>query len=471
MEGFGELDRLSGADPENADILAWRKGQRRQEALRRALEVAKEERSRLAPLFDEAGVEQQTPEQIVYGHAPGYGPDLEADRIERMAGPYQSVPGWYNADQFADVGGQLARAASSKAAAGLRQQHGQDYNAPEEAHVFDEEFRKNRHLLSPQQFAYMQDIGRTVDLLRGLRAIKGSSNPYHYSAPEVALSYWDKSDATKNPGSIRAREDFNDPNYQRFSGVGGGMQSFFTNTDSPVVQYFKIGQMLPDAMRFAWERPDGEPGSALQKAQNARTFSLGNMLNGENPVLREPVPKNSGDPDAWTAALSRAGQASVDVSPPPYQNIVNSASRAMLGADAPAVVGDLASIVGDSLDPTMLASFGVGLPARVAAYKAAASAAGRPAASLLSRLARSAGAAASDELKPEIILGTALNSAGSEPTRTYAEYMSAPAPDVPLDAESRNAAHLREEVTALQPGISIPEARSKAYRKYAPGYR
>ena len=484
------------------------KGRRKQDALRRALEVAKDERSRLAPLFEVSGgapqspegmrdlllrgqanqiqiggkppLEQQTAEQLVYGAAPGYGPDPEADKIESLAGRYESVPGWYNAAQFADMGGRMARQAADQVVADLRQKHGHGNYLPHAAETFEGEHLRNRHLMAPQQFHYMQDIGRTVDLLRGLRNISGTwstvgsppSEPDagYYSAPEVALSYWDKSDATKNPGAIRSREDFNDPNYQRFAGFDKAIGGFMRNPDSPISLALSWGQRVPDSMRFAWEKPGDAAGSSFSRAENSREFGKTHMLNEENPVLRAPTPVDPNDSDAWTAALNQAGTEQLNLSPPPYQNVTNSAWRRVFGTDAPAAVGDLVGIIGDSADATGVASLLAGLPVRFAASGAAAAAKGATP-SIARRIGGALAGTAYDEGLPEVVFGTAINAAGGHPSRTWGQYYTQPEPDIPLDTSARDAAHALEGYvrdTLPEDKVSIPAARQRSYHKYKP---
>jgi hypothetical protein len=452
------------------------------------------EQARLAPLFDGTGYVQQTPEQVFHGHAPGFGPDYEADLLEKVAGKYEDVPGWWNAAQFAEAGAQKARERADNVLAGLAQS-GRPYNQPLHLETYEEEFRKNRHLLSQPQFEYMQTVGRYADLLRGLRKetpvdtswrgyprrpIGSRSQREPGPGPaETALQYWDKSNL-----ATRAREDFGDPNYQRFAGGEKGFQSFFSNPDSPLVQYFQAGQMIPNAMKFAWESPaTGQNDEALQRTGNQLAFSRGNMLSGENPVLRQPVPPDQYEPGRWSQALREAGAASQNLQPPPWQNIANSGWRAMQSAaqraagiekpvvsDATAAAGDLLGLLGDSLDPSLIAGASVGVPLRARVLSGLARSQGR-APSAAPVLGKAIASQAYQEGIPEVALGGSLNAAFGDPSRTVTDYLTKPQKDVPLDPAARAEAHRQEEIYNLKNQQSIPDERRKAYYRYLPGAR
>jgi len=465
----------------DAEIAAARAAGERA-AMQRARMIVQGENARLAPLFESAGLEQQTPEQVVYGHAPGYGPELEAQRLEGLAGSYDVVPGWWSARQFAEAGASNARQSADRVLSGLSRK-GVPYNRAVHREAYDEEFRKNRHLLSRPQFEYMQEVGRNVDLLRNLRDESWRSGPGGMKSPaQAAVEYWDKSNPVHNPGAIRAREDFNDPNYQRFAGASKGVQSFFQNPDSPLVQWFQVGQVMPNSMRHAWESPGAPAGDSLQRAANTRAFMLGHMLNGENPVVRAPQPANPNDSEAWAQALSGAGVASQNLQPPPWQNIANAGWRAVQHAaqsaagieqpvvsNATAAAGDLLGILGDAIDPTLAAGAVAGLPARTRLLAQLAASQGRSPAPLASRLARATAGQAYQEGVPEVALSGALNTIAGDPSRTVVDYLTKPVDDIPLDSAARSEAHRQEELRNLNEQQSIPEERRKAYYRHLPG--
>ena len=479
---------IAGLLLRQADRQLQSRADRERQSVDRAMRVVVGEQARLAGPMAAAGVGQQSADQVVYGHAPGYGPEFEADQVERALGRYEQMPGWWNAKQFADATAQRAREKADSVLADISAR-GRPYNRPLHAEIYEDEFRKNRHLLSDPQLAYMQDVGRYVDLLRNLRSKSGEApSPGQYmmaggGPAEVALKYWDKSDLSKNPNAARAREDFNDPNYQRFA--GNGMQSFFANPDSPLVQYFATGQLAPNAMKFAWEDPQtGQNDEAVQRAANVRASSLGRMLNGENTVLRQPQPADELDSTAWTQALGEAGRSHLNLQPAPWQNIANSGWRALQSAaqraagieqpvvaDATAAAGDLLGLLGDSVDPSLGASFVAGLPARASLLKHLAASQGRQPASIYRRVAQSIPGQAYQEGVPEVALGGSLNMLAGDPDRTIADYLTKPAADRPLDSAARNEAHRREEIRNLQQPQSIPEERKKAYHRYMPGGR
>lgn len=465
---------------------------REREALQRARMIVQGESYRLAPLFESAGVEQQTPEQIMHGHAPGYGPELEAQRLERLAGSYELVPGWWDAKQFAEASASRARKAADRVLAG-RSRKGLPYNRPLHRSEYDEEFRKNRHLLSGPQFEYLQEVGRTIDLLRNLRDESWSSGMR--GPAQVAVEYWDKSNPVHNPGAIRAREDYNDPNYQRFAGVSKGLQSFFQNPDSPLMRWIHVSQVMPSAIGFAHETASGPAGEAFQRAANTRAARLGYMLNDENPVLQSRPPSDPYDYETWGKELAGAGEHYQNVQPPPWQNVANSLWRSVqdtaqraagierpVVSDATAAFGDLLGIFGEAADPSAVAGVLAGVPLRARLLADLARQQGRRPASIVSRAAQATGGQAYQEAVPEVAFSGALNAAGGNPSRTLLQYLTAPQPSTPLDTEARALAHAREETRNLPKGDdslgahfgqpqkqSIPDERRKAYYRHLPG--
>lgn len=442
----------------------------------------------LRDLITQLGYEQQTPDQLMHGAAPGYGPEFEAAMIERAIGPYENVPGWWNAREFAEAGGKAAAVAANPTPLTRPV-------TPADRLRFDEEFRKNRHLMAPLQYTYMQDYGRYVDLLRNLRneGMPGGNGHPRLGPAQVALHYWDKS-----ADSPRSREDYNDPNYQRFAGLGAAGQAFMSNPSSPLVQYMKMGQIVPDSIRFAQQ--GGPEGESLQRAANWRNFGLRMMLNPENAVLDGPTPEDPTSFEEWGKRTTSAGVRAQALAPTPLQNAVNAGYRAahaavlkplygLAGADyeapvgVPRLFGDLAGIAVDAADPTLGAGLVAGIPGKTMANvgRAAALAPTRPP-NVLAALGRGVGQQTVQEFTPEFIMGGAINAALGQapPGATWVDYATKPVGDAPTNPELESAAHADEELrtqNALGPqgGYrvdvrtgSIPEERWRAAAKYVP---
>lgn len=453
-----------------------RKGE--QDAIARAHTIMRGEAERLSL--------EDTPEQIVYGHAPGYGPAAAADQLERMWGRFEDVPGWANAIEFADAGLKQAERAVKA-----------NPNKPP-AQFGEDEFRKNRYLMTPRQLEYMQEVGRTVDLLRGLRGETldtsngiGSSYDAGINRPEgagpaqSAIHYWDKSNPIHNRDAIRTRSDYDDPNYQRFA--NRGVVEFLGDPTSPISRYLNVAEIIPSAIAFAsaggtqslspeetarsWGAAPGavqdRPGAvdeqllrAPQQAKNLYDFRGRVRPGSEVPVLDIPSLPENATPEEMAAydqrykqRLGELAALEARMAPVSDQSVVNG----LLGFDAPPVVADAYGILRSMLDPSFIAGYAAGVPARLAASRTAASA---PSA------LRAMGSELSAQTKPELAFGGAMNTVmRPAPERTLLQYLLRGEPSPPDDAAARDAAHLQFEKLHNSDEQNIGQARTDAYKR------
>ncbi len=249
-----------------------------------------------------------SPEQTLRGMAPGYGPEVTAYQLEREFGRLEDQPSWMNAREYAQGAMQLVDAGDAT-----------DESA--------------RFVMAPERYTYMQHgPGRTVDLLRGLR-----------EDPGEAMQYYDKSE-----GARLTRQDFNDPNYQRFSGFGPAFMQFMTPT-SPIGRYLQISENyfpLGPAAAASDMRGNGLLGTARDAYGQSgamdefqRRFQL-----GENPIMDLPDRLvNDGqvetDDERTQRYLQREAEVSQlqgDLAPPLGQDMV----RGWTGMELPPVAGD-----------------------------------------------------------------------------------------------------------------------------------
>ena len=91
------MSEYGTSDLRNAALYAQE--QRRRAELEAELDViamreVDRARSRLAAITPEAAARVDTPEATVYGHGPGYGPDVTAKQLEDVYGTLEERPGW-----------------------------------------------------------------------------------------------------------------------------------------------------------------------------------------------------------------------------------------------------------------------------------------------------------------------------------------------------------------------------------------
>jgi hypothetical protein len=139
-------------------------------------------------------------------------------------------------------------------------------------------------------------------------------------------------------------------------------------------------------------------------------------------------------------------------------------------SDATAAAGDLLGLLGDSLDPSLIAGASVGVPLRARVLSGLARSQGR-APSAAPVLGKAIAGQAYQEGIPEVALGGSFNAAFGDPSRTVTDYLTKPQKDVPLDPAARAEAHRQEEIYNLKNQQSIPDERRKAYYRYLPGAR
>ena len=302
------MSEYGTSDLRNAALYAQE--QRRRAELEAELDViamreVDRARSRLAAITPEAAARVDTPEATVYGHGPGYGPDVTAKQLEDVYGTLEERPGWYNAKQFGREAAKFAR----------------DNGAGEDLRGGDGGLA-SQWLMSPPQYEYMQDSGRLVDLLGDLR-----------TQPDRARGFWDRSE-----GARTTRDDYHLPNYGRFGGFAPAATELFTNPMSPIGGYLRMQNIVPEALKHATGMETDAPGGALGTAY-AAYLARERFRRGEVPTLDipEPPPGEYG-PDAEQRYFRRKEEVDDllgDLEPPTPEEL----ARNVGGPNAPAALG------------------------------------------------------------------------------------------------------------------------------------
>jgi hypothetical protein len=329
-----------------------------------------------------AKIRPEMADQVRYGFQPGvneYGDPMSfmddnaanrvADTIERRYGTFENQPSWRNADDYAKAGAEYAR-----------------NNADNHYGSVDEAYTASRQLLSPERYAYMQDVGRTVDLLRGLK-----------DTPVTSTSTY--KDSYKQP---LARDGLNIANYERF-GDGSVAQDFFSDPTSPVAWYLRTSNSIPSTIRSTADSASTAAANALGQTNFTNRFRLG-------PVAVMDLPSNA-TPEQYRQRAAEVEKLAQDVAPPSWQHVVGK---------APPVVADAVGFFGEMLDPSVVASSITGAPGMLAGLKTAPS--------LASKAATAAGAfgrSSVGELKPEAMFAAPQWAAqASMPVeRTWQDYL------------------------------------------------
>lgn len=332
-----------------------------------------------------------TSEQAVYGASPGYGPVVTAGQVEREFGTLEDQPGWMNAKQFVQAGVE----------SGLP-------------------LEKSKFLLTPERREYMELFGRPVDLLGGLYRDRSTSGEGgNRDALRTSVQYWDKSDPRRTQRLhenelIKAdprlsRNDYWDPNYERFSGALNGFMQFAGDPSSSVAGYMKQAELAPNALRFSAISSDPIASSAAWHQAQDR-FHL-----GDTPILDiEEVPGESPDAKAarFRSRLQEARSLLRDLAPPSPQYVANAAVGGRASPGAAFLLDTLIS----AADPSLVAGLTYGMARRLmdpsVAYRG-----------LLSRLLRSFGGETKDQMLPEYLMSSGIHSlTGATPGRTHQEF-------------------------------------------------
>lgn len=235
---------------------------------------------------------------------------LAAD-IEAKYGDALDRPGWRNAELYAKGGAEYAKTHAD--------QHGS----------IDEAYTASRHLMSPERAAYMQHVGRTVDLLRGLR----SGDPS--TAPQVAMKYYRNS--WQNP---LAKGGWGEATYQREADdtMGRPIAGFLQDPTSPPAWYLRTGNLAPVMIRSTADGASTAAANAVGfKDFQDRFKDLGSL--GE--VADAP---SSATPAEYARRMAEIQKLGGDIQPPSWQAVVGS---------APPAVADALGYAGESLDASM----------------------------------------------------------------------------------------------------------------------
>lgn len=345
-------------------------------------------------------------------------PGAAADWIENnpQYGPEEIAPGWANAGQYA-------------AAAKAFDPKGQ--RSPTEV----------QHLMSPEKYEYMQNVGRTVDLLRSL-ADKGNVADGQTSA-ERAMYWWDRSNNARS-----TRDDYGNfgvlgslfmgdrgANYQRYGGGSKGVGAMFTNPLSPINAHIQNMEVLPNALAFATETSSAHPmdvglGVPLPAPEAmARAGALHGLrqrvATGENPILDIEPRRDGESPEEYAARyatrLEELRQLEADARQPSDQYVAN----AMYGTPVPRFTADIIGTARSMVDPTFWGSVLTGAP--IAAGKGG----------LLRKLFRSA----ADEAKPEAAFAAGVNYiTGGSGSPTWGDYFF-----TPVDTSPEERAAIRDQ--------------------------
>ena len=307
-------------------------------------------------------------------------PAAAADAIEKQHGSLEAQPGWANGKSYTD-----ARVAYAN-------------QAPEGSFERDERYRAAQYLQSPEQHKYMQGPGRVVDLLRGLAPSKQHS--YEWFTGNDAASERPRTQANeyfdKSAGQELTRKDYNDPNYQRFR--GNGALGFLTNPLGIVGNALRTMNISPDAIKHAAVHPEGVlKGLEHGLASAGAAKHIGDQvvaINPEQVVLDLP---DGASPDDHIKRRAEIAGLQKDLMAPSGQAV----AQKVFGGRVPAVVGDGMEILTNALDPSLAAGVVGGLKSGL-------------------------WSAIKGEMKPEIVIGSALNALGGDPERTWTDYITKP---------------------------------------------
>lgn len=371
-------------------------------------------------------------------------PELDpADAIEAHYGPMEMVPGWYNAQELQDANDEL----------------GNNYWS-----------LSSKWTQSPERYRYMQDVGRDVDLLRGL--IEGTP-----AANVRALDFWDRSlDA-------RPTDNWDGANYQRFGGIGNQFINTVTDPAAGFGAYLTYADIVPNVLKHLLG--GSSLSQAVHRAHALKEFQSRYRL-GKNPVLDLPSPnreersidEEADDYGQWLDRHEELSQQRGDLQPPSGQRIATN----LFGGNASPFVGDAVETAVSMMDPSLAASFFTALPARMtaSAFQRVARAAGRPrwhpplspptSITKGDRL-RGVMAQARAEAVPEAVMSGAARAVQDAP-RTWIDYFFTPQEPAENDPSESNAASRRDAAARAMlspsqmrtpPAAPMPKAGPKSY--------
>jgi len=285
---------------------------------------------------------------------------LEAPVSRGGHGKYADQPGFANARQYADAvrehaHGYYGMHHDGSLLDGLKEMAG---------------FYMGHSLMSPEQQAYQQKVGRTADLLTNLKGNPARAESYYQSSENQPLN----------------RDALNQAYHQKGAGWGSAFGEFMNAGSGNAVPYaINAGQMVPDAIKNAARGGDvtmdqrhpawfaAAPGLSvvaglLSRATDAAASAGANFQNkdrvrlGETPILDQPDGTTPSDYKVYRNNEQKFADA---LKPYPSQNIVNAGWRAsglpaLTGMEsAPAFAGDALDTSLDMLDPTMMAELGL----------------------------------------------------------------------------------------------------------------
>jgi hypothetical protein len=209
-----------------------------------------------------------------------------ADVLSGGYGKYTDQPGWMNADQWAKAGGDYAATPGG---------------------LSESRYVRSQHLQTPERYEYMQTgPGRLLDLLRE-------------KDPDKGLAYWDKSNNART-----TRDDYNDPNYNRFAGFPHGAAALVSGV-SPLAVHLRNQSVIPNALLAA--RESDNFGDALERAHAYKNLLSRVLLNptGEQEVLDLP---DGATPEAYRERRKFLGEMMSLLHPPSGATVANDIWRA-----------------------------------------------------------------------------------------------------------------------------------------------
>lgn len=342
-----------------------------------------------------ASIQPGMAEQAAYGYRPGeqFGhqmsmrDDAAGDRIagviESQYGTLESTPSWRNADDYARAGAEYARQNSDR-----------HFGSTADAYT------ASKQLLSPEQYDYMQGVGRTVDLLKGLR-----------ETPVTAAKFY--KDSYQEP---LARKGMNEASYQRFAGPEKAAADFFQSPAGAVPWYLRVANSVPSAIRSMGDRAS----TAAVNAAGAREFSQRFGM-GDVKVLDLPSDATTQE---YLQRLAEVQQLGSDIQPPSWHQAVNAVP---VLPNVPPAMADAIGVFGEAVDPSLAAGILAGIPIRMAASSPAKVLAGLAGTGqLANRLANATGREVVDQMIPEIAFagGTGSVQASIPSERSWWDYFT-----------------------------------------------
>lgn len=264
-----------------------------------------------------------------------------ADTIEAVYGTLEDRMGYPNAAEYASAGAKWARS--------NKDLYGSFGTVP-----IDEAYIASKQLLPPDRFHYMQNVGRTVDLLRSLRD----------GSPVMSLEYYNKS-----RGQPLARSGLNEANYERFARWDEAARDFFQDPASAVPWYMRVANAyLPQSLKFASEH--GAGADALRAAEADRQF-YNRFRVGPVEVLDIPsLPDNATPEDRFRQQVDyQRRRAEVlglqqQLAAPSWHYAANQIPYL---PDVSPGVADVIGTAGEAMDISLGAGMLVGIPMRLSA--------------------------------------------------------------------------------------------------------